>query len=325
MGSAMGRAVGGFAVALAMAFAGGCVATRPAATATRPAAMAELGFDPPAEVVEWRVGDRVVFEVQVFDGVEERRWYVGCVVARQPDDDEWPADVARRGGLTMSVRPPERAAARAPTRIDVSWDGVYVTLERRDDSYEVLGSTGFALPRPLFERGSYAALRSLQEAAALGPDATISDATRRALAQDAGIVPGTLLAYERMLTRPGIKDLAAEIVRRGVAPSPFSLAFARGYSLETALPERIVSPNKLAWPPAFGVGLAYEATCRLRTLIGEEAICTVRITVVPPRSPLHVCGGVVLVEGWPLRASERWFRIRLVAARRGSGERVRWE
>lgn len=321
----MRRVLCGIAIVLAAALSGGCANThQQSPICPHLSERAQFGFDPVSEIPEWRVGDSVVFEFRIFDGTEEYRFYVVCEVAPQPDDEGWPADLPRSGSYTVNLRLPSGEVHREETRIPMTWDSIYVTLERHDADFRVLGSTDFVLPMHLFEKGSYDPLRVLQSAD-LDEGASISDTRRLELAENAGVIPMTLLVYERMLSRPGIRDLAGLVVRKSVDPDLLLLLMATGYSFHTVLPDMIVEPSTeaLPLPRGFKTPCSYEATCQLQTPFGEKPICTLKITTVPPLPPFHVSGGVVLVEGAPIRESNRWFQIRLVSAKRGLGPVVR--
>ena len=317
----MQRAVFGVAILSVAVLAGGCAAGRQQSPAFwQQSETIEFGFDPVSEACEWRVGDRGVFEISTFDGKDECRFYVGCTVAPRPDNENWPAGLPWGEWHALGVEPRPGQAAAKDEYVWISWNSIYVALDRRDADFRVLDSTDYVLPMQLFERGSFDALQRLRGMEP-GDVAGMSEAQRRELVESSGVVLLTLLAYEEMLRRPGIKDAAETVVRKGIAPNPLLLLVTRKFLLHSDLPDMIVDPDieACALPEGFRDAASYEATCGVETLFDTHLICKAKITVVPPLPPFHISGGVVLVEGTPIGESKRWFKIRLVSARRGSG------
>lgn len=345
-------------VALLIA-AGGCVAaphelrTEPSYAAEElaslndsafsPGAAILNGFDAPSGFDAWRIGDQALFGVRLDDGATRRTWFIrvelktgvvarGTKVTALKAGEAPPADAGRDAGLFVWLSPADGTSEAGKTFSAPAWSFEFAATDAdgRRRSVNRQNESIFVAIHVYDEQG-----RLIETAHAFLPEADLRGGLHRACrvataSQPAAGVPlsdeqfaamvdafAAMYAFTGVLTRT--RNLEPIVWAVLPLPSIFSIILSGGrvqLGFDAGFEKSVGETRRF---PGAGKGQSvFRVPVTLSINRVPAAAC--QMALAPPDPPLHLCAGVVAVEGTRIGDSARRFLIQLLAARRGAAQ-----
>ena len=274
----------------------GCRSSAPPPSAD--AGAVERAFEPLSARPGWRVGDEVVYAVELAVEEERRAWVVEIRLLAPPSED-------------------------GPMRATYTWTRNGVTVEesiptaqaliRTDDGAEVRSRLSW-VPAAYMERGLLRGCLAAEGLSGAGPEGVaqaLDEEAQRAIAESAG----ALFAFFQVVQ--GNEDLARILAVAVQRPSLASLIANLGrvnlnLSADFTACERMPSPlpAPLAELECFRVPGQIHAN--------DELALEYELVVASAEPPLHLAAGLLQLEGRHPNEPGRSVSVSLLAARRGS-------
>ncbi|HKE01968.1 MAG TPA: hypothetical protein VKE69_13215 [Planctomycetota bacterium] len=311
----MNRATLALAAGLAAAaFACASRVETPASRAfARPEDLLE-GFDAAEPGADWRLGDRVLFSVDVDDRGASERWFILCELEEALDftglgGESFPV----ASSLELTYDTGEKRSFQSIPRY------VRVNVFTRDGVR--LGGAKVTVPELSLRNGFHGSTsrivaigKEVNEAAATQPGwkpgAAVESEVKNRFFDLITSLFGFLELFRQTPPLEAVRARLADVVVD--APSILNVLVHFGVSIDIRPDFRAVEPRASDVPSSAGaLALPIEFD------INEALAFRYRLVVVPPDPPLQVAAGVIAIEGEHPSDPSRRFTIRLLAARRG--------
>ncbi|MCK6482776.1 MAG: hypothetical protein L6R00_01400 [Phycisphaerae bacterium] len=335
---------------------GGCVATphelrtEPSFAAEELASLNDSAFAPRAAILDgfdaatnfdaWRVGDQVLFGVRLDDNARRHTWFIrvelktglvtrGTKVTVMKAGELPPADAGSDAGLFVSLSPADGTSDAGRTFTAPAWsfefaatdadgrrrsvnrsnESIFVAIHVYDEHGRLIETAHAFLPEADLRGGLHRACR-MATASQPAAGAPLSDEQFAAMVD----AFAAMYAFTGVMTRT--RNLEPIVWSVLPLPSIFSIILSGGrvqLGFDAGFEKAIVETRRF---PGAGRGQSvYRVPVTMS--INRIAAAACQMVLAPPDPPLHLCAGVVAVEGSRIDDPARRFLIQLLAARRG--------
>ncbi len=292
------------------------------------------GFDEPQPGAELRVGDAILYGIDLARADREQIWYArlqvlltqlqpGTRIAVVPGPDS--ADAPPPPGAAHTIRGPHPAGGSDTLWLEAPRLPAELVTLASNNGVEIPGATALLRIEVFDEQARLQAtvypfaFESLLEA---GLYETCRIAGGRHAAEEAELTPAeraqvirsiaSLFSYgDLLMSTPHVNAIIHEII---AWPSLLSIIMNLGIRPTFAVALGEATPAlSLPWLPHVPAGFRVP----LRVKINREPALECVLTVVDPAPPLRLCAGIAGIDGVHVRDDTHQLQVRLLAARRG--------